>query len=63
MRAWLECPAARMRRGKGSVKFLSSLTHIQEALIISSISASIVAHIQEIKDNFWDKEVTTVTAF
>lgn len=49
--------------GKDSIKFLSSLTHIQKVLIISSISVSIVAHIQEMKDNFWDKEVMTVTAF
>lgn len=57
------CPAAPRRRGKGSVTSLSSLTHIQEVLIIPSISASIVARIQEMKDNFWDKEVMTVTAF
>lgn len=58
-------PAALLcdRLWKGSIQLWSSLTHMQKVLIISSISAPIVALIQEMKDNFWDKEVMTVTAF
>lgn len=51
------------RLWKGSIQLWSSLTRMQKVLIISSIFVPIVAHMQEMKDNFWDKEVMTVTAF